>query len=77
MSGRRVWYSATRAGDTARLRAYSTTSWSLVAQSSTPMDGRLVRLPHVAVEGFQVEFQLAEMLGLELVDLQFDGDQGS
>ena len=40
-------------------------------------DGRpLVRLLHVAVEGLQVELQFAEMLGLELVDLEFEGDQG-
>ena len=39
-------------------------------------DGRpLVRLLHVAVEGLQVELELAEVLGLELVDLQFEGDQ--
>src|SRR5712691_6573655 len=35
----------------------------------------LVRLLHVAVESFQVELQLAEMLWLELFDLQFKGDQ--
>ena len=41
-------------------------------------DGRpLVRLPHVPVERLQVELQLAEMRGLELLDLQLEGDQGS
>ena len=35
----------------------------------------LVRLLHVAVEGLQVELELAEMLGLELDDLQFERDQ--
>ena len=39
MSGKRVWYSETMAGDMARLSAYSTTSWSFVAHSSTPMEG--------------------------------------
>ena len=35
----------------------------------------LVRLLHVAVEGLQVEVELAEVLGLELADLQLEGDQ--
>ena len=35
----------------------------------------LVRLADVAVEGLQVELQLAEVLGLELADLELDGDQ--
>ena len=39
-------------------------------------DGRLlVRLLHVAVEGFQVELELAQVLGLELDDLEFERDQ--
>ncbi len=35
----------------------------------------LVRLLHVAVEGFQVELELAEVLRLELDDLEFKRDQ--
>ncbi len=34
-----------------------------------------VRLADVAVEGFQIELQLAQMLGLELTELELDGDQ--
>jgi hypothetical protein len=37
--------------------------------------GTFMGLAHVAVEGFEVELQLAEVLGLELVHFQFDGDQ--
>ena len=59
----------------ARLRAYSTTSWFLVAQSSTPIDGCSCGFLHVAVECLQIELQLAQVLGLELDDLQFEGDQ--
>ena len=34
-----------------------------------------MRLARVAVEGFEVEAQLAQVLGLETVHLQLDGDQ--
>jgi hypothetical protein len=37
--------------------------------------GALVGFPHIAVKGFEVELKLAEMLGLELVDLQLDGNE--
>ena len=44
------------------------------AQQNT--DGwAFVGLPDIAVERPEVELQLTEMLGLELVDLQFDGHQ--
>jgi hypothetical protein len=36
----------------------------------------LVRLLHVAVQRLEIEFQLAEVLGLELANFQFYGDQG-
>src|SRR5688500_1557782 len=36
LSGNWVWYCAINAGDAVRLNAYSTTSSSLLAQSSTP-----------------------------------------
>jgi len=35
----------------------------------------LMRLAYVAVEGFEVEFQFAEVLGLKLVHLQLKGDE--
>jgi hypothetical protein len=34
-----------------------------------------VRLLHVAVESLQIEFQLAEMFGLKLLNLQLDADE--
>ena len=39
LSGSWVWYRATNAGDKVRLSAYSTTSLSFDAHSSTPMAG--------------------------------------
>src|SRR5207302_481865 len=39
-------------------------------------DGRsLVRLANVPVERLQIELQLAEVRGLELLDFQLEGDQ--
>lgn len=35
----------------------------------------LVRFLHVPIEGLQVEFQLAQMFRLKLLDLQLEGDQ--
>jgi hypothetical protein len=35
-----VWYSAMRAGDKAQLRAYSTTSSSLLVHNNTPIERR-------------------------------------
>src|SRR5262249_43610790 len=35
----------------------------------------LMRLAHVPVEGLQIELQLTEVSGLELLDLQLEGDQ--
>ena len=37
--------------------------------------GLLMRLSHVAVERLQVELQFAVMFGLELDDLELEGDQ--
>ncbi len=34
-----------------------------------------MRLFHIAVEGFEIELELAEVLGLELFDFQFDADK--
>ena len=36
--------------------------------------GAFVRLAHIAVESLQIELQLAKMLGLELADLELEGD---
>ena len=38
-------------------------------------EGALVALAYIAVEGFEVELELAEVLGLELVHLQLDSDE--
>ena len=75
MSGSWVWYSAISAGESVRLRAYSTTSLSFEAHSSRPIAGFSCKLARVAVEGFEVEPQLAQVLGLETAHLQLDGDQ--
>ena len=65
-------YSAMRAGETERASAYSTTSVSFVAQSRTPMDGRSCGL---RTSRFEVEFEFAEVLGFEFLDLQLEGHE--
>ena len=72
-----LWYSATRAGDSVRLSAYSTTSGILGGAGRSPIEGTLVRLLHIAVECFQVEAEFAQILGAELAHLQFDRDQAA
>lgn len=37
--------------------------------------GILVGFADVGIEGFEVEFEFAEVFGLEAVDLEFDGDE--
>jgi hypothetical protein len=57
-----------------RARAYSTTSLSLVAEQHA--DGwTLVFLTNVAVEGLNVEAELAEILGAKLAHLELEGHQ--
>ena len=51
---------------------------AVLAGAEKDADGRsFVRLADVTVESLQVEFQLAEVLGLELTDLELDGDQAA
>ena len=44
-------------------------------QNEDANTGVLVRLANVAVEGFEIEGQLTDVFGLELINFQFDGDQ--
>ena len=74
LSGIRVWYSATSAATATAEGVLD--DLVVLAGAQQDADGRaLVRLADIAVKRLQIELQLAEMLGLELADLEFDCDQ--
>jgi hypothetical protein len=78
LSGNWAWCAATSApaGDSVRLSVCSTTSLSWDAHRKTPMAGVSCGLPaHIAVQRFQVEIQLAQVLRFERRDFELDGDQ--
>ena len=70
LSGSWVWYSATIAGDKVRLSAYSTTS--LFGGAQQHANGRVfVGFAVVAVQGFEVKIEFAEVFWLKRCHLEF------
>lgn len=74
LSGNCVWSCAKSAGDSVRLSALN--ELAILRRAQQHANGWVfVSLAHIAVEGFEVEIELAQVLGFETVHLELDGNQ--